>query len=250
MSRPITSLRRLASALVARGRDRVRETDWWSVLVEIAVVVLGIIIAFELNEWDQRRQERQEERTLLRHLAEETVADIAAIGEIREQHLQSADNYALLASAVRDPVAAETYLRRGDAGCNLLRLPAVRYHSPRGLEAGERAGIIEDAALRHLIRASDAERSFNDRQLDYFRDAFHRYSEVLEPYMRWQLVAAGMATCSVDIAALAQDPTAVSVLPKAGRDQQRFAYYRQREIDSAKAVLDRARCLSRRNCAD
>ena len=244
----MTSLRRLALALMTRGKGRISETNWWTVAVELAVVVLGILIAFKLNEWDQGRQDRQEEAALLRHLVEETAADIAAIRSIRDEHRESAANYVLLASAVRDPVAAAQYRGLGEAGCNLLRLPAVRYHSPSGLEAGERAEIIRDAELRHLIRKTDAERSFNDRQLDYFRDSFNRYSEVIEPYMQWRLVSPGSATCSIDIAALANDREARSLLPKAGRDQLRFAEYRQRELGAAEEVAERAACLRARRC--
>ena len=248
MVRPITSLHRLSQALAARTGARVRTTDWWAVVVEIAVVVLGIIIAFELNEWDQRRQARQEAVQVLNHLSEETAADIAAISLILDGHQQSADNYRMLIAAMGDPAAAEAYRRRGDAGCNLLRLPAVRYHSPRGLEAGERADLIDDARLRHLIRSADADRAFNDRQLDYFRDSFHRYSEVLEKYMEWRPTNAGEFGCRVDIAALAADRAAVALLPKAGRDQLRFAVYRTRELASTQNVSRRARCLRERNC--
>ena len=248
MARPITSLHRLSQALVARAGTRVRSTDWWAVLVEIAVVVLGIIIAFELNEWDQRREERQEARQVLRHLGEETAADIAAISSIREEHRQSADNYRMLLTAIRDPAVAKAYRARGELGCNLLRMPAVRYHSARGLEAGERADLIEDVELRHLIRAADAHRAFNDRQLDYFRGVFYRYGDVIEPYMRWRPTESGAFDCAVDIAGLAIDGRAVSLLPKAGRDQLRFAHYRQRELISAQLVSARALCLQRRNC--
>ena len=249
MVRPIGTLRRLTAALMANGRKRIAGTDWWSVLVELAVVVLGIIIAFELNEWDQRRQERQDEVALLKHLSEETAADIVSIRHIRDEHRESAVNYVQLAAAVADRASAEAYRRRGERGCNLLRLPAVRYHSRGGLEAGERSEIIGDAELRHLIRRADAERAFNDRQLDYFRASFLRYGEIIEPYMRWRQDSPEAATCTVDIEALGRDARAVSLLPKAGRDQQRFAEYRTRELASALAVFNRTRCLRARSCA-
>ena len=125
-------------------------------------------------------------KPLLRHLREETGADIASILAIRDEHRQSAANYGLLLGAVRGSGPCGVYARLGDDGCNLLRLPAVRYHSPQGLEAGERADLISDAELRHRIRAANAERAFNDRQLDCFRDAFDRYSNVIEPFLEWR----------------------------------------------------------------
>jgi hypothetical protein len=239
----------MTHALLARTDSRVRTTDWWAVLVEVAVVVLGIIIAFELNEWDQRRQARAEGAAVLRHLSDEMAADINAIRAIRDQHRESTANYALLVAAIGNRANADEYRRRGASGCNLLRMPAVRYHSPGGLEAGERAELIQDLQLRHLIRHADAERVFNDRQLDYFRASFHRYSEVIEPHMHWQLGPSGAATCTVDIPALGADRAAVALLPKAGRDQQRFAEYRHRELTTVQAVINRARCLQQGSCA-
>lgn len=245
----MTHLRRLSRALLSGTDERVRRTDWWAVLVELGVVVLGILIAFELNEWDQRRQTRNEEELVLRHLVEETGADMAALASIRDEHRQSAANHRMLIAAATDPTAIQAYARRGDAGCNLLRMPAIRYHSPRGLEAGERADLIEDETLRHLIRAADAERAFNDRQLDFFRAAFDRYSEVLEPYLRWTPAANGSFDCRVDVAGLLDDPVAVALLPKAGRDQQRFADYRDDERRAAERVSKRAQCLREGSCS-
>ena len=248
MPRPITPLRRLTQAILSRTDVRIRNTDWWTVAVEVGIVVLGILIAFELNEWDQRRQVRYEEELVLRHLIEETTADVAAISLIRNEHRQSAANFRMLIAAIGDPVRINAFQDRGELGCNLLRMPAVRYHSPRGLEAGERADLIDDAELRHLIRAADAERAFNDRQLDFFRDAFDRYSEVIEPYLQWTLNPQGSFGCSVNAASLLTDRLAVGVLPKAGRDQLRFAEYRERELLSTKRVAARAKCLQQRTC--
>ena len=248
MPRPVTQLRRLSQAILSGTNARIRRTDWWTVLVEVGVVVLGILIAFELNEWDQRRQARNEEELVLRHLLEETTADLAAVSLIRDEHRQSAGNYRLLIAAIGNPDLIAAYRRRGELGCNLLRMPAVRYHSPRGLEAGERADLIEDSELRHLIRAADAERAFNDRQLDFFRDAFDRYSEIIEPHMQWKPTPQGTFECSVNLAGLLGDRRALNALPKAGRDQQRFADYRERELLSTKRLAARVLCLEQGTC--
>lgn len=248
MARPITLLARLSQAAGTRAIGRLRSTDWWAVLVEIVVVVLGIVIAFELNDWDRRRQARNEEEAILRHLDEETNADLAAIGAIAREHRQSTDNYFLLVAAQNDLAAQRAYRERGAAGCNLLRMPAVRYHSPSGLEANDRAEIINDGELRHLIRRANAERAFNDRQLEYFRDAFNRYALVLEPHMEWRLTRSRAMICVVDVDGLLSDRAALHVLPKAARDQQRFGQYRERELEAVKAVARRTDCL-RRRCA-
>ncbi|NNF57967.1 MAG: hypothetical protein HKN04_06965, partial [Rhodothermaceae bacterium] len=63
--RPWTILGRLAQA--------VREQNWFAVLLELAIVVLGVVIGFQVTAWGQARSDRVQERTYLRQLA----ADLA-----------------------------------------------------------------------------------------------------------------------------------------------------------------------------
>ena len=55
--------------VLARLATAVRRQDWFTVLVEIAVVVLGVVIGFQVNDWGQRRADRAKEQTYLRQLA-------------------------------------------------------------------------------------------------------------------------------------------------------------------------------------
>ena len=253
MARPTTALQRIATAL-SHGKGKLRATDWWAVLVELTVVVVGILIAFELSNWGERRQRAFEERQLLQRIDEEARGDYAVLEFIRNEHLASVANYRLLARAVTDPVAHRQYHRRGDAQCNLLRLPAVQRHSAAagGLAAGDRAEQISDERLRMLLRKADAQRVFSDSQLVYFRESFQRYAAVIEPHMPWQMGSGGANTfhCGVNIDTLRTDPTAVMLLPKLARDQAQFARYRQLELDATKAVLERVSCLRSGTCGD
>lgn len=251
MERPTFSpLKRLARAISDRGADRLRSTDWWAVLVEIAIVVLGILIAFKLDAWAERRSERQSERLLWQRLAEETRTDIDTLDRIIGQHLESAVNFQLLARAVARPEFETQFRGRGPAGCNLLRLPAVRRQSSGaiGQASGARLDLISDARLRAALRTADSSRLFSDRQLDYFRDNFSRYGERIEPHMQWRFTGKGGTACEVDIAGLRSDPAAVSLLPKLYRDHRQFARYRALEAKSLRAVEKRVLCLSSGRC--
>ena len=55
--------------MLARLATAVRRQDWFTVLVEIAIVVLGVVIGFQVNDWGQRRSDRAKEQTYLRQLA-------------------------------------------------------------------------------------------------------------------------------------------------------------------------------------
>lgn len=248
-SRPYSPLQRLSHALGGAGR-RIRGTDWWAALIELAIVVFGILIAFQLDAWGERRAQERAERTLWQRLAEEAQSDARALRAIERQHLDSASNYALLAEAVRDPRREADYRQRGSAGCNLLRMPAVRRQSAGALgqAAGARLDLISDPELRRRLRMAEAQRAFSDRQLDYFRGAFMQYGEVIDPYTLFAFAPNGQVSCRVDIAALRGDRRAVALLPKLYRDHRRFAEYRRQEITSLERVSQRIACLASGRC--
>jgi len=250
MSRPVTALRRFSNAMLQGSRRKAEATDWWAVFVELVVVVVGILIAFELSNWGERRERRASEQLLLERIEEEARGDLAALQDARNQSEHSAANARLLARAISNPDVGRAYARLGESQCNLLRLPAVRRHSAGsgGLAAGERLELISDLGLRGRLRSADAERAFGEGQLDYFRQTFQRYSPVIERHMRWTFDASGNAACEVNIGSLADDGEAVAILPKLYRDQRKFADYRKREVDSTRAVLDRVDCLRDERC--
>ena len=59
--RPWTILGRLSKA--------VREQNWFAVVLELAIVVLGVVIGFQVTSWGQERSERVQEQAYLHHLA-------------------------------------------------------------------------------------------------------------------------------------------------------------------------------------
>ena len=59
---------RRASSALARLADALRQQNWVAVVIEMAVVVLGVLIAFQVNAWGAERTDRARERVLLRGL--------------------------------------------------------------------------------------------------------------------------------------------------------------------------------------
>ena len=253
--RPATHLGPLSRALLHGRASRLRTTDWWAVLIEIAVVVLGILIAFELNEWYQRRQLRAQEQQTLAHLREEAKADHSALQRARTLHLSAAENFRLLSLAVTGPPGngiEQTYNDTGSRDpCHLERLPAVKRASAGsgGLASSERLAVIEDSRVRDLLRQAAAEQAFTDSQLSYFRASFQRYAAMLEPHMVWRIVPGSeQPSCAIDLVGLRQDRATSSMLAKMSRDQRTFANFREREVEVTRQLHERVDCLLRRRC--
>ena len=70
-------LRRLSSAL--------KRQDWATVLIEFALVIAGVLIALQVNNWNQYRQDRKLEVTYLNSLYAEVTAVIPPLRELLEE---------------------------------------------------------------------------------------------------------------------------------------------------------------------
>jgi hypothetical protein len=237
---------------LSHGRARARETDWWAVLVELLVVVIGILIAFELTNWGERRQRAQDERELLQRIEEEARGDYAVLSQAKADHLETQRTYRRLTLALGEPGGRESFELRGGAQCTLLRLPAVQRQSAGAgaLGPGERLDLISDRQLRSLLRRADAYRTFSDSQLSYFRESFQRYSAVIEPHMPWRFRTSETFECGVNLETLRSDPAAVALLPKLARDHSQIARYRTLEMEATKNVIERVSCLRSGACGD
>ena len=74
--RPWTILGRLSKA--------VREQNWFAVILELVIVVLGVVIGFQVTAWGQARSDHAKEQTYLRQL----VVDLAETERLAEDNRQ------------------------------------------------------------------------------------------------------------------------------------------------------------------
>ena len=67
-------LRRIAAAF--------RQQDWFTVTVEVMIVVLGVFIGLQVNNWNESRVDRQREASYLQGLAQDIRIDIDDMEEV------------------------------------------------------------------------------------------------------------------------------------------------------------------------
>ena len=66
----------------------VREQNWFAVALDFFIVVVGILIAFQITEWSEQRQEASLETTYLNRLAadlDETISYLDRSYEKKEK---------------------------------------------------------------------------------------------------------------------------------------------------------------------
>src|SRR5689334_4096487 len=69
---------------VARLGRRLREHDWFAATIEVLIVIVGILVALQVSNWNADRQERRLARAYEQRLHEELQSDLRNIALTRE----------------------------------------------------------------------------------------------------------------------------------------------------------------------
>jgi hypothetical protein len=91
--------------LIKRIARYVREYEWFAVVVEVMVIIIGLMLAFQLDRWREDRVEREQERVYIDRLVDDIQSDIPDIEyaiALQSIRLNFAD---LLMEVARDPDA-------------------------------------------------------------------------------------------------------------------------------------------------
>lgn len=98
--------------ILKRLAKGIRQQDWFTVVIEILVVVVGLLLGLQIDDWNNTRLERQEERVYLERISAELddyIKDFEAVRQRRayvEERLTSFSD-ALYGRTRRDDLTAE-----------------------------------------------------------------------------------------------------------------------------------------------
>ena len=89
--------------ILRRLADAIREQNWFTVVLEVLIVVVGIFIGLQVDDWNDARKDRALERDFLQRLAADLKADIDVhnIGALLAQERQAYGEF--LMASVEDP---------------------------------------------------------------------------------------------------------------------------------------------------
>jgi hypothetical protein len=138
--------------ILQRLATSIRKQDWFTVLIETLIVVLGVFLGLQVNNWNQARDDRQTEKIMLVRLA----SDFEQIVETQAQYLARVESAR---------AGAETLLQRAAAGdlpeetadlCDLMA-PA-RAFRPAPAQSATYAQLVANGDMR-LIGDEDLRRT-------------------------------------------------------------------------------------------
>ena len=202
--------------LLKRLTQGIRSRDWFTVLVELMVLIVGVFLGLQVDDWNQRRIDRIEEQYYLDRLGRDLQRSLSE----QEKLLEAAwTNF-------EDALAIQKVLEARELGGMTASEFESRIGSIRGIPrsmlvtatteeliAGGKASLLRSNELREELADfvewySDQERS-DDYVSSVIIDAYNRQSHFMAP--EWT-DPTSPPKWSADVDELMNDPDAVSTM--------------------------------------
>jgi hypothetical protein len=174
--------------ILLRLSKAIRKQDWLAVLVEFVVVVLGIFVGLQANDWAQERQDRKQERAALERLFLESesayrlldgnLQQALRLNQLRRTAVQFADS---------DAPVPENELPLKIGINTLARFPPVMPVSVAydELKSAGQMQLIRSAELRSQIAEFHTELAFYNQLQEGLADSVPEFFDVYQRHVTW-----------------------------------------------------------------
>ena len=234
----------MTSSRLSRSRDALRDRDWLGLLFEIAVVTLGVLLAFQIDQWGEARQRAKEERHFLERLVVEYGRAIEELREVIAHHDRIMREFRTACAARGDDARLRLYSARPDFGCRAGYLGTAPFSDTASQEliSSGMLNSISDPGLRAEIRdLTTAQAWLRDRAAagtQVVRDA----EPSINPYYRYEILPNGRTTCRILWSGLFSDPEAVTAAVRTYRMHERVGGGRKDLLRRTQRVRSEIRC--------
>jgi hypothetical protein len=193
--------------------EALRRRDWLGLALELGVVTLGVLLAFEFEQWGERRARAAEERHFLERLYREYKRGVEELNfVISRNHDKVMSDFQKAFAARGDPVRLGQYAATNNFGCDAgyLRTTAFSDTAFQELVSSGRLSIVSDPQLRTRIRDLTTEQASLKDRAAAGSEAARSQRAFLDPYYRYELLPDGRTRCFVDWPRLFDNPRAVT----------------------------------------
>lgn len=169
--------RRIAVAL--------KRQDWTTVLIEFVLVVFGVLIALQINNWNAARQERSDERAILARLHAEVVTAEAIAVEAMERRI---DNFEARLDELLTLIESGSGSLADDACPPFSSIASIQVTLPNLLTVSEltasgRLNVLANPDLRiallELQQRADVVRDFSQDVRGIFVEVLQEFPEMI-----------------------------------------------------------------------
>ena len=137
--------------ILNRLANRLRKGDWGTVIIEILIVVVGIFLGLQVDDWNELRKERHRETRYLERLYEDLEQDIQTIRSSLDSYSARQDMGDFLLETIKNPELVRSDPSRFVTSIQLAAFttpPAISDHTFEELKFSGDLVIIQDEALR------------------------------------------------------------------------------------------------------
>jgi hypothetical protein len=196
--------------------------NWRHALGELAIVVIGILIALAVNDWAQARRDHALEVLYLKRLLADSDDNLAAIQKRIDLHTRRADILARLNASITGGAPPPSDDEISEVLCRWFIQPALplRRGTYAELVSSGHLALLRDVELRRLLEGAEATHEEVIR-LDRFADVFQQVTAPLNAYRQWQIKPNEWdgVGCRFNYEAMRADPAIPSMLAQLFRDQ-------------------------------
>jgi hypothetical protein len=211
-----------SAAVTSRLRDinrQLRDRDWIGIGIELAVVTLGILLAFQIDQWGQNRRQSREERQFLERMWRETSEAAQENEWVMTLHARFRRELIQGANALGDPAALARLAATPNVGCRAAVFPGLGFNNTsfQELSSSGRLNAISDPELRAELRDVVSAQADAEAQRDNSFLLGLESHRALELYYVLGLDRNDNRTCRMDWPRLARDSRARNALMRAAR---------------------------------
>ena len=237
--------------ILERTADAIRRQDWFAVIIEFALVVAGVLFAFQVDEWANEYEASRERSAAVERLldeAEETVAFFR--GGVTAQKQLTADlGYALQqVQSGSWETADRARMTRGLSRAIEATTPSPPSSVYDDLVSSGVFGKLGDLQLRSAIARYRATLQFHRESIEYLRQMMPQFEETRAFHYAYSSTEPLPARLSVDFAALERDGVLQEKLATLANRQRIFLVLRERNLKRAIEMCREIARVARRAC--
>lgn len=196
----------------------IRSRDWVGIAIEVAVVTLGVLLAFRIDQWGQDRRQAVEERQFLERMWRETAGGMQENDWVIQVHARNRRVAFNGLQQANDPAVLNRLAASPDA-CFGPSFPGLGFNdtSYEELSASGRLNVVSDPALRSTLRDVAAAQADAVSQLNYARSQGIPITDALETFIILSFDQDGNRVCRVNWPALVSDHRARNAVVRSAR---------------------------------
>ena len=194
-----------------RLMEALRKRDWLGLLFEVLVVTLGVLIAFEIEQWAQERQRGADERQFLERLHFDYGRAAQEMRTVIGFHDEIIQLYRRAFAARNDPKRLHSYSAQVGA-CRGGQIRTAPFSDTvfQELISSGKLDRIRDPGLRAEIRDLTTEQAELRDRADGAREVTRDSTPAMLRHQRYEILPDGRSACRTLWPQLFADPAAVN----------------------------------------